>query len=400
MLQPDFRGRIACAMTSPVRGSIFYRAVAATRGLVALCVVAAIAGPAAAADIKLVQIGPFTVLPSPDATQVNQGIKAYVNEVNKTGINGRKIVFTEADDRFNVDAFVTQFNNVLKDRPLVLMSPIGSPAVKKMLDDKLLDSADVVVMNAIPGAESFRTPGHPKLFHVRAGDKQQIEKIINHVRTLGIKRLSVLYEDLPVGSSGMAVAQQVAAKGDGVEIKGVKSAGTPPELTAASGQIAAQNPQGVLIVGTPRFMGDGVAALRKAGVSQAVFVLSYVPAQLIVKLAGSEGARGVGIAQTFPNPNGRTLPLHRDFQAAMKASFPQVQEYSPFHLEGYISARIVAEALKRSKDKEPTAASLASALRAMGELDFGGFRVDFSKGNAGSSFVDIGVIGADGRLRY
>ena len=377
-------------------GQVFLRGTLAAL----LLGVAGLAPALAASDVKLVQIGPFTVLPTADATQVNQGIKAFVNQANKTGINGHRISFSEADDRFSVDVFVDQFGKALQDKPLALLSPIGSAAVKRMLDEKLLDSADIVVMNAIPGAESFRTPGHPKLFHIRAGDKQQIEKIINHVRMLGIRRLSVLYEDLPVGTSGMAVARQVATLGEGVDIKGVKSAATPPELVKASQEVSKQNPQGVLIVGTPRFMADGVAALRKSGVSQAIFVMSYVPAPLIVKLAGLDGARGVGIAQTFPNPNGRTLPLHRDFQAAMKATYPQLQEYTPFHLEGYITARTVAEALRRIKDREPSPSGLANALHSMGELDFGGFRVDFSKGNVGSTFVDIGVIGSDGRLRY
>lgn len=362
--------------------------------------VAGLAPALAASDVKLVQIGPFTVLPTADATRVNQGIKAFVNQAHKTGINGHRISFSEADDRFSVDVFVDQFGKALQDKPLALLSPIGSAAVKRMLDDKLLDSADIVVMNAIPGAGSFRAPVHPKLFHIRAGDKQQIEKIINHVRMLGVRRLSVLYEDLPVGTSGMAVARQVATLGEGVDIKGVKSATTPPELAKASQEVGKQNPQGVLIVGTPRFMADGVAVLRKSGVSQAIFVMSYVPAPLIVKLAGLDGARGVGIAQTFPNPNGRTLPLHRDFQAAMKATYPQLQEYTPFHLEGYITARTVTEAVRRIKDREPSPSGLANALHSMGELDFGGFRVDFSKGNVGSTFVDIGVIGVDGLLRY
>ncbi|MES2943368.1 MAG: ABC transporter substrate-binding protein, partial [Pseudomonadota bacterium] len=77
-----------------------------------------------------------------------------------------------------------------------------------------------------------------------------------------------------------------------------------------------------------------------------------------------------------------------------------VHDYTPFQFEGYLSARLLGEALKRSKEKEPTAAGLANTLRTMGELDFGGFRLDFSKSNEGSSFVDIGVIGSDGRLRY
>ena len=113
-----------------------------------------------------------------------------------------------------------------------------------------------------------------------------------------------------------------------------------------------------------------------------------------------ESSRGVGLAQTYPNPMGVSLPLQREFQAAMKQSFPDVAvaSYTSFHLEGYISARVLAEAARRSKDV--TADSLAKTLRAMGEYDMGGFRVNFARNNVGSGFVDIGVINADGRLIY
>ncbi|MFC5499535.1 ABC transporter substrate-binding protein [Caenimonas terrae] len=355
---------------------------------------------AAAQEIVLGQVGPFTVIPVPDALEINQGIKAYVKEANKTGIRGRQISFFEADDRYSADGFVEQFGKALQKRPIALLSPIGSNALKRMLDDKLLDDAPVIVINAIPGAESFRTPGHPKLFHIRAGDKQQIEKIITHTRTLGMTKLAVLYQSLQIGTSGWAMAQEAVRQTGGLDLKGVMSAPEPAPLAAAAKQVGTLETQGVLVIGAPRFMADGVAALRKAGVTQSIFVLSYVPPGLIVKLAGVAGARGVGISQTYPNPNGRALPLARDFQAAMKAAFPQITEYTPFQLEGYLSARTVGEALKRDKEAVPTAAGLGATLRAMGEIDFGGYRVDFSKGNEGSRFVDIGVIGIDGRLRY
>lgn len=347
--------------------------------------------------IVLGQIGPFTVLPVNDAVEVNQGIKAYMAQANKTGIKGQKITLFEADDRYSGDGFVEQFPLALEKKPIAFVSPIGSAAIKRMLDDKLLDTAPVVIVNAVPGAESLRAPGHPKLFHIRAGDKQQIEKIITHTRTLGITRVAVLYQDLPIGTSGWAMAQEAAAAA-GLSLKGEISPTELAALDAAAERVAKLDAQTVLVLGAPRFMADGIAALRKAGVSQSIFVLSYVPPGLIVKLVGVKGARGVGIAQTFPNPNGKTLPLHREFHAAMKEAFPQVTEYTPFQLEGYLSARTVGEALKRSK--ELTAASLQSTLSTMGMVDFGGFRVDFSKGNVGSRFVDIGVIGADGRLRY
>lgn len=358
--------------------------------------------PAASAqEIVLGQVAPFSVIPVPDGAEVNQGIKAYLAQANQNGgVRGRKISFFELDDRYSPEGFSEQFAKAMDKKPVALLSPVGSAALKGMLDNKLLDNADVVVVNAIPGAEALRTPGHPRLFHIRAGDKQQIEKIVHHAHTLGMTRLSVLYQELPIGISGMAMAEQEARRTGGIELKGVKSASDAAAMAAASQQIATQGAQGVLVLGAPRFMADGVASLRKAAVSQSMFVLSYVSAPLIVKLAGLEGARGVGIAQTYPNPNGKVLPLNRDFQVAMKAAFPTVLEYSSMQLEGYISARTVVEALKRSKDKDVTPASLAKALQTMGELDFGGFRVDFSKGNIGSRFVDIGVIGSDGRLHY
>ena len=66
----------------------------------------------------------------------------------------------------------------MQRKPVALLNPVGSAALKRMLDDKMLDQTDVIVLNAIPGAEALRNPGHPKLFHIRAGDRQQIEKIV------------------------------------------------------------------------------------------------------------------------------------------------------------------------------------------------------------------------------
>jgi branched-chain amino acid transport system substrate-binding protein len=359
------------------------------------------AATAGAQEVLLGQVGPFTAIPEPTGAEVNQGIKAYVAQANKaSGIRGNKVSFFELDDRYSADGFAEQYPKALERKPVALLSPIGSPALSRLLADKMLDKSDMVIVNAIPGAESLRNPGHPRLFHVRAGDKQQIEKIVNHARTLGTSKIGVLYQELPIGISGWSVASQAAKEAGGLELKGVKTGPEPVALAAAAQRMKQLDTQSVLIVGTPRFMADGVAALRKAGVSQALFVLSYVSPALIVKLAGAEGARGVAISQTYPNPNGITLPVQRDFQAAMKTAFPQIITYTSFQFEGYLTARTVGEALKRAKDPAMTPANLERALHAAGEMDFGGYRVDFSKGNLGSKWVDIGVINADGKLRY
>lgn len=359
---------------------------------------AAGAARAAEGDIVVGQVGPFTGIPVPDAPQSSEGLKAAFAQANaRGGVNGRRVAMFEVDDTYTGDGFVKAFAEATSRRPLALLQPIGSVAIKRMLDDRLLDKADVLVLNAIPGAEALRNPGHPKLFHVRAGDRQQIEKIVTHAHTVGITRLGVLHQDIPIGTSGLAVAQEAAKRVGTLAVVPFASTLEQPALASAAARLKAAETQAALVVGAPRFMADGVAELRRAGIGQFLFALSYVPPSLLVKVAGS-GARGVALSQTFPNPSGIAMPLQREFRAAMTEWFPQTTAYTSFHLEGFITGRLFVEAARRTK--ELTADNLARTLHTMGELDLGGFRIDFSRGNVGSRFVDIGVVNADGKLVY
>lgn len=367
----------------------------------ALGLAAALAGASAAAqDIVLGQIGPFTGLPVPDAPQINQGARAYIAQVNKAGgINGRKITLFEVDDTYKPDGFVAAMEQAMQRKPLALISPVGSAAIKRMLDDKLLDKYDVLVMNGVPGAEALRNPGHPRFFHVRAGDKQQLEEIVKHASTLGMTKLAVLHQDIPMGVSGMKVVSDEVAKRAGMSVRGVAGSVDAAVLAKAAAEVAKLDPQGVIVIGAPPFAAAGVAQLRKAGVTQSIFLLADTAPGLLVKVAGLEAARGVGIAQIYPNPNGKTRALVREFQAAMKAAYPEIQTYAPFQLEGYVATRVLVEAMRRVKG-ELTPAAIARALQAMGEIDFDGYRLDFSKSNVGGRYVDIAVVDAEGRLRY
>jgi branched-chain amino acid transport system substrate-binding protein len=355
---------------------------------------------ARAENIVVGQIGPFSGLPSPDATEVRDGAQAYFDLVNASGgIRGRKIAMFTLDDTFKGDVFVERFKQALSKRPVALISPIGSAAMTKLLKDNLLDAADIVVLNAIPGAEAFRQPGHLKLFHIRAGDKAQLDRILTHCKTLGVLDVHVFRQDLPIGEAGLAVVKATTASMGGFKVDSTTSTHTDAALQDAAKNVAGVRPQGILVVGTPKFMADAIHQVRLAGAGQAVFALSYLPTPLAVKIVGADAARGLSITQTFPNPNSRNLPLQREFQDAMNKSKPEITTYSPFHLEGYVTARTFVAAARRIEGM-PTPATLAKALHEMGELDLGGFRVNFGKGNVGSAWTDIGVISGYGKLIY
>lgn len=354
----------------------------------------------AADDWVVGQIGPFTGLPSPDAPDIQAGAKAYFEQINKAGgVQGRRISLFTLDDQFNADGFKAALPKALENRPIALISPVGSAALSTLIKERLLDNANLVVINAVPGADSLRNPGHPKLFHIRASDRQQYARMLEHGRTLGMSTVQVLYQELPIGQQGLAALKEMAPGYGYTRVEGTQSKHDDAQLANAAKDVRAADAQSVIVIGSPKFMADAVKQLRDAGYSRSIMALSYLSAPLLVKVAGEAAARGVGIAQTFPNPNGRGLPLQADFQATMARYAPDIKTYTAFHLEGYLSARVLVEALRRSRGNASPEA-LMDALHSAGDQDFGGFRVNFSKGNAGSQWVDMSVVDATGKLRY
>jgi len=68
-------------------------------------------------------------------------------------------------------------------------------------------------------------------------------------------------------------------------------------------------------------------------------------------------------------------------------------------IEGYISARLIVEAIRRSKDASPD--GVRRGLESLRTYDLGDYIVDFSPTrHQGSSFVDLSVIGGRGTLVY
>jgi branched-chain amino acid transport system substrate-binding protein len=353
-----------------------------------------------AQPIVLAHIGPFTGPAANDARDLNAGMLAYLSQINaRGGLAGRKLELVTLDDRYDRAEFSKQFEQAQEKGAVALLSPLGLNALRALLEDQLLERSDIVVVNSLPGATPFRSPGHARLFHIRASDRQQIEKILLQASVIGVRRMAVLVQDLRAGEADVKGAQSARSETGALQLNIQETPDNPAALASLAQKVAAGDAQAVLVIGSPPNMAAVVAALRRAGMRSHIYALSYLPPGLLSKVAGPEAARGVAIAQTYPNPMGRTLPLHRDFQAAMLRFDPKLMAYSAFHLEGYLSARMAVEGLRRIQGPI-RALALAEALRRQGPVDVGGFQVDFSKGNAGSSHVDIGVIDARGRLIY
>src|SRR5258708_6623088 len=136
-----------------------------------------------------------------------------------------------------------------------------------------------------------------------------------------------------------------------------------------------------------------VRQMRKSGAKSQFLSVSFV-GSAIVKELKSEAA-GVIMAQVVPLPTKKSIPVVAEYQNTL-AAVGAKPDYSFSGLEGFISAKVLVEGLKRS-GKAPTRAGFIKAMEGIRELDLGEYFVSYSPTNHnGSMYVDITVINGAG----
>ena len=108
-------------------------------------------------------------------------------------------------------------------------------------------------------------------------------------------------------------------------------------------------------------------------------------------------ASGIALSMVLPDAARTSFAVVRDYQKAMRAL--GYQEFSARSFEGYVNARVLTEGLERA-GRELTRAKLRSALAGIRSSDLGGLSIDYAGGApyVGSRFLDLGVMGANGKF--
>jgi branched-chain amino acid transport system substrate-binding protein len=354
----------------------------------------------AAQEIVIGHVAGYTGPVTKDATEMGAGAQVYFDAVNaKGGVLGKKVRLLVVDDHFKPDETV-QLIGGLNGKVSALLPPVGSANFDKVLKEGVLERINFPILGVIPGVESFREPLRKNLFHFRAGDFDQIAKMIDLTTSVGMTKIGVLATNNPNGEQVIAFMQDALGK------RKMKLAAAEKYTIAgkidfgpaiASYQKTA--PDMIILVGPPFATAQFVKEAKSAGLASSLYGMSYTDFKLTTKVAGNQLARGVAIAQVLPNLNNKTMPLVREFRDNFEKYGKTQGVPSYFNLEGYIAAKLLVEAVRRSRDSSPQ--GVTRGLETLREYDMGGFVVDFSptKHN-GSVFVDLSMIGATGELVY
>ncbi len=320
-----------------------------------------------------------------------EAMEAYFNHINrKGGVYGRKIQFINMDDGNDPRRSAENTRKLVEENKVfALLHQSGTPQTLAVMP--------IVLENGIPligsssGADSLRAP-NKYLFHLKASYGDEFAKVARHMKTIGINRIALGYSDDPTGKEGLQLAQD-ALRQQGIAplaVAGIK----PGTEKAAVEQLVKAGPQAIILAS----LAGPAAAFYKEFVKvpnrPQVFTWSIVAVENIFKEVGAE-IFGLVVTQVFPSPANYTLGMVRDYAAIMKAA--NLPEGGYPGLEGYVAARIMVEALVRA-GREPTREKLLAGLRNMKQYDAGGDFVTFNDRNVGRNFVELTLVGRDGRF--
>ena len=327
-------------------------------------------------------------------TDIRDGALAYFKSLNaKGGVAGVPVELIALDDKNDRKAAGANTANLIETHEAVAL--FGYASATLSLDAMpLAEKAGVLFFAPFSGADPVRKAS-PVVFTLRASYGDELEKMLAFWTGLGLKSVVVVHYDDEVGTQNLAVVTAYLAKQDKKPIAFPLKRNA--KLDAAQvGDLINLKPD--VIINT--VLSGPAAEISKQLVARGTFIpmssLSFIGAQQYIEAAGPAGA-GVSISQVVPNA-GSSLPVVQECARALKdAGITKVMNSA--HLESCIGAKVLAEAMRRSK-KPGDAKALLAAMNSLGTYDVGGFSVSYGpKQNHGSKYVELGMVTRDGKLR-
>lgn len=350
-----------------------------------------------AATIVVAQVGPMSGLEASQGRAYATGMQLWFNAVNKAGgVNGHTFSLVRRDDSGRPEDTVSATRAVLaEDKPMVLAGYFGSKNITDLVATGVLEKERIALVG-------YRTteirPDTQLLYSVRATLADELNKLTEHLATIGITRLGLFYEDGPGAAALLKAADEAAAKAKAtIAAKASYPPGTA-RVTPAVDVFLKAPPQAILMVSSGGAAAGFIEQYRSGGGAAQLFAHSGADIEQMSKRLSEEQMQGVAIAQVTPSPYKISTRLAKEFNDLAKAT-PLEVPVSYSMMEGFIAAKVIVEAVRRQGAK-PTREAMAATLDAMETYDLGGYLVSFrpNKRN-GSRFVELSIVSGSGRIR-
>jgi branched-chain amino acid transport system substrate-binding protein len=353
-------------------------------------------GPAssAQAQITIGQTAGHTGTVAASVKEATEGAKLYFDMVNADGgVNGQKIILVSLDDKFDAKLAVANAKTLIDQGVLALFLNRGTPLTLAIMP--LLTEHKIPLVAPSTGAMALHKPVHPWLFNVRATYQREAERAIQHLSLIGVDRIAIVQVDDSFGEDAVVGALAGLEKVNKAAVAHEKYDRAKPDFEPLMPKLLAKQPQAVLFIGSGTAVVQGMKAVRATGSTAQLVTLSNNASAGFIKDLGEMG-HGVIVSQVFPYERSIAKPIIKEALAAARSAGI---ELTPTILEGYVSAKVLVEGLKKA-GKQPTRQSLRNALERLGNIDLGGIEMGYGPNDhTGLDYVDLAIVDQNGKFR-
>lgn len=316
---------------------------------------------------------------------------AFAEAARGGGVYGRRVRVRALDDELKPDNAVANVKRLLDtDKVFAFFGNVGSATTAATAP--LLKQAGAPSIAGYAVADSAREKARGASYFVRASLGREAEALVQHLDTIGIKRIATAVLDNPGGQEAQALIGAALTKAGVQPAATVAMKGDGSTAGQAARTIAEAEPQAVLMYLGGALPGELMKAYWALGKSTSFYGMSIVAGEVTAKVAG-ERARGLAISQVVPYPWAQADPLVVNYRQMAEQSKLPVGYYT---FEGYVNGLVLLEALRRA-GRDLTRAKLHAAMQGL-KMRVGSMNVDFTGGNTGSRFIDLVQVTQDGKF--
>jgi ABC-type branched-subunit amino acid transport system substrate-binding protein len=347
---------------------------------------------------KEIRIGQFAAISGPSAQlgqRMQVGMQAYFSSVNaQGGVHGRSIKLLIRDDGYEPEKAAIAVKALIQDdKVFALAGSVGTPTGLAALP--ILTEAKIPLIGMFTGAQALREPFNRQVFHVRASYFDETERIVQHLTTLGAKKISVFYQNDAYGKAGLEGVVRALAKRQLAPVSTATVERNSVDVAQSLAAILKSEPEAIVQISAYKSCAALIKQARAKGYGGQFFNVSFVGSKALADELGDIG-QGIVISQVVPFPYAQGSPVVREYQQSMTESGQKDFDFSS--LEGYLTARILVEGLRRA-GKNLSRDGLINGLESMHDFNLGGFTVNYSARNhQASNFTELTIIGRGGKF--
>ncbi len=346
-----------------------------------------------------IRIGQFAAQTGPAAElgkRMQLGILAHFNSVNAAGgINGRKLTLISRDDGYEPEKAAAAVKALIEeDKVFVLIGSVGTPTTLAAVP--AINAAGIPLIGPFTGAQALREPFNRNIFHVRASYFDETERIVQHLSTVGIKKIAIFYQNDSYGKAGLEGVMRALAKRDLKPAATVTVERNSVDVAAPLAEILKASPEAVIQISAYKSCAALIKQARAKTFGGQFFNVSFVGSKALAEELGDASA-GVSISQVVPFPYIPSSAIVREYQQRMTEAGNKDFDFSS--MEGFLAAKVLAEGLRRAPGKNLSRDSLSTALESIRDYNMGGFTVNYSaKSHEGSRYTDMTIVGRGGKF--